>query len=258
MRRRDQDRVIIAAAVALQLLVNTPAVAAETCDIPVAEQVNVVAIDDAGAFTLADGRRLRLASILTPRLSQPFAVQVKDRLMALIAGGRVDLALADKGTDRHGDVLAHVFMGQGEWAQRTLIAEGLARVHTRADMRRCAGPLLKAEDEARTAKRGLWADAFYRVRGPDELGRDIGTFQLVEGKVAAVAVRRNRVYVNFGADYRSDFTVTISPADRRRLAKEGVDPIAWSGKRVRVRGWLSLLNGPEIELTHTEQIQILE
>jgi hypothetical protein len=66
--------------------------------------------------------------------------------------------------------------------------------------------LLKAEDEARTAKRGLWADAFYRVRTSDALGRDIGTFQLVEGKVAAVAVRRNRVYVNFGP--------TIAPISR--------------------------------------------
>lgn len=258
MRRRDQGRAVVAAAVAAWLLVNTPAVATETCDAAIAEQVNVVAVDDAGAFILADGRRVRLASIQAPRSGQPFATQAKDRLVALLAGSRVELALADKGTDRHGDVLAHVFVGQGEWVQRALIADGLARVHTRADMRRCAGPLLKAEDEARTAKRGLWADAFYSVRTSDELGRDIGTFQLVEGKVAAVAVRRNRVFVNFGPDYRTDFTVTISPSDRKRLATERIDPTAWTGKRVRVRGWLSLQNGPEIELTHPEQIQILE
>jgi hypothetical protein len=151
-----------------------------------------------------------------------------------------------------------VFAGDGVWLQHALVAEGLARVHTRADMRRCAPSLLAAENAVRLAKRGLWAEPFYRVRKSGELEGDIATFQIVEGRVVAVAVRRNRVFVNFGPNYRTDFTVTISLADRRRLAKQGIDPAAWAGKTVRVRGWLSLLNGPEIELTHPEQIQILE
>jgi micrococcal nuclease len=52
--------------------------------------------------------------------------------------------------------------------------------------------------------------------------------------------------------------VTMSSRDKKRLAKEGIDPTSWNGKTVRVRGWLTLLNGPEIELTHAEQIEVLD
>jgi endonuclease YncB( thermonuclease family) len=257
MRCCDQGPAAFALAAAL-LLATAPAAAREKCDVPVAEHARVAAVDDGGSFTLNDGRRVRLASLLAPRTGEPFAARAKERLAALIASKSVGLAYAEKGTDRYGDVLAHVFVEDGVWLQQALIAEGLARVHTRADMRRCAPVLLEAENEARLAKRGIWTEPFYRVRKPGELESDIATFQIVEGKVVLVAVRRNRVFVNFGPDYRTDFTVTTSPADRRRLAKQGIDPTTWAGKTVRVRGWLSLLNGPEIELTHPEQIQILE
>jgi endonuclease YncB( thermonuclease family) len=233
-------------------------VAADGCDVPVAEHVRIAAVEDGGSFTLADGRRVRLASIQAPHLGQPLAARAQERLASLVAGMPVGLALADKSIDRHGHVVAQAFVGEGVWLQQTLVVEGLARVQTRVDMRRCARALLAVEDEARAAKRGIWAEPVYRIRKPGELEGDIGSFQIVEGKVLSVAARRGRVFVNFGPDYRTDFTITISPADRKRLAKEGLDPALWSGKTVRVRGWLSLLNGPEIELTHPEQIQILE
>jgi hypothetical protein len=178
-------------------------------------------------------------------------------LAKLLAGKTVDLAYADRGTDRHGDLLAYVFVGEG-LLQSRLIGDGLARAYSRSDTRRCAVPLLKREAEARTAKRGIWADAFYRIRNADELGGDIGTFQVVESKVVSVKVGRERTFLNFGPDYRTDFTVTISARDMKRLAKDGIDPASWNGKTVRVRGWLSLLNGPEIELTHAEQIELLD
>jgi hypothetical protein len=138
-----------------------------------------------------------------------------------------------------------------------LVGDGFARVHTHADARKCAGALLKREDRARKANLGLWAHPFYRVRQPTGLEREIGTFQIVEGTIASAVERRDRIFLNFGVDYRTDFTVTVSPRDARRMAKGGTDPLAWKAKRVRVRGWISLLNGPEIELTHPEQIEIL-
>jgi hypothetical protein len=104
----------------------------------------------------------------------------------------------------------------------------------------------------------LWARPDYRVRNGDELEADIGTFQIVEGKVLSVATSKGRTFVNFGADYRTDFTITLSARDRKRLAKDGLDPANWVQKQIRVRGWLSRLNGPEVELTHAAQIQIIE
>jgi endonuclease YncB( thermonuclease family) len=230
---------------------------ARDCDVAVAEKATVNAVEVGGVMTLTDGRRARLAAIQVPRASWPLAEEARADLAKRVEGKTVDLGYADRGTDRHGDLLAYVFAGD-TWLQAQLIDEGFARVASRTDTRRCAAALLKVEAAARTAGRGIWANAFYRVRKADELSPDIGTFQIVEGKIVSARVGRERAYLNFGADYRTDFTVTISSRDRKRLTKEGIDPASWNGKSVRVRGWISLLNGPEIELTHAEQIEVLD
>ena len=72
----------------------------------------------------------------------------------------------------------------------------------------------------------------------------------------AAAVGR-RVYLNFGADYRSDFTAAVVPGARSLFAAEGIDPLGLAGRTVRVRGWVDVLNGPMIEVTHPEQIEVV-
>jgi micrococcal nuclease len=227
------------------------------CDLTPDEYVSVVGVVEPAILTLADGRRLRLANILVPQAGQPLSGSVAARLAARVTGKPMALVFETRAVDRHGDLVAQGILPDGDWLQKDLIVEGFARVHSRGDMRRCVGTLLEEEAKARAAKRGLWNDPYFRVRGAGDLANDIGTFQTVEGKVLDVAKVRKRVYLNFGPDYRTDFTVTISPADARRLAREGIDPAGWSGGTVRVRGWISLLNGPEIELTHPEQIEVL-
>jgi hypothetical protein len=215
---------------------------------PVAEAVHVRELGEGGELLLSDGRRARLA-----------AVDLVDR-QALWSGAvqrAVALAFADKGTDRHGDLIAHVFV-DGHWLQGALVTAGQARVRTRADMRRCARVLLAREAEARNAKRGLWIDPIHRIRKPDDLHGDIGTFQIVEGTVLAVSTSRGRAFLNFGLNRYDDFTVTIAPAALKRMMKEGSNPAQWAGKTIRVRGWLSLLNGPELEVTHAEQVELLD
>jgi micrococcal nuclease len=239
----------------------SPATAAEpegACDETFTELVKATRAVDGSAFDLADGRRVRLASVIVPSGDAPLAAKAHAELAKQVEGKVLQLAFLDEhGTDRHGHLIAQVFAHK-DHLQSVFVREGWARVATRSDMKSCAKPLLALEADARQARRGLWADAFYRVRKPDELTSDIGTFQIVEGKIAAVGGGRGRLYLNFGADYRTDFTVTVSVRDRKRLAKEGVDPSTWAGKTIRIRGWLSLLNGPEIELTHAEQVELID
>jgi len=246
-----------AAMTALTLFAVFASVTSAACALPIIEHVEVAHVADGASFDLADGRRVRLAAVLPPRAGEPHASEARAHLTTAITGKTVGLAFDDRTIDRHGALVAHVFMGD-EWVQQSMVTAGLARVRTFADTARCAAPLLADEATARAAKRGVWALPHYRVRKVDELDADIGTFQIVEGRVASVAASRGRVLVNFGADYRTDFTIAISARDRRHLSKDGVDPAAWTGKQIRVRGWLSRLNGPEVELTHAAQIQIIE
>lgn len=247
-------------ALALSALLSSLANAAgapQPCALPAIEQIEVARVVDAATLVLADGRHVTLASVLPPRAGEPFADEAHRHVSTAVGGKTVGLAFDARTTDRHGALVAHVFV-DGGWLQQSLIASGYARVRTFADTSKCAPPLLAGEAAARKDKHGLWAEPHYRVRTVDELDAAIGTFQIVEGKVLSVATWRGRTFVNFGADYRTDFTVTVSARDRKRLAKDGVDPATWAGKQIRVRGWLSRLNGPEVELTHAAQIQIIE
>jgi hypothetical protein len=82
----------------------------------------------------------------------------------------------------------------------------------------------------------------------------VETFQLVEGRVREVSEVGRRIYLNFGGDWRKDFTLTIEAGDRSRFAD---DLSGLEGRQVRVRGWLRDFNGPAIRLTHPEQLEVL-
>lgn len=69
---------------------------------------------------------------------------------------------------------------------------------------------------------------------------------------------RGRIYLNFGQNWRQDFTITVAPRDRRLFDKAGFNHTDMPGRRVRVWGWLKYFNGPSIEATHPEQIEILD
>ena len=89
------------------------------------------------------------------------------------------------------------------------------------------------------------------------LGGLVHSYQLVEGGLAAVGEGAGRVYLNFGEDWRKDFTVSIERKDAVAFAAAGIDLKSLAGKRVRARGWLQWRGGPEIRASHSEQIEVL-
>jgi hypothetical protein len=68
---------------------------------------------------------------------------------------------------------------------------------------------------------------------------------------------RGRVYFNYDEDWRTDFTVAWDMAAVRLAKREGLDLLALEGKRLRVRGLLRWYNGPLIDATHPEQVEVL-
>jgi micrococcal nuclease len=140
------------------------------------------------------------------------------------------------------------------------VGEGLARVYSFPDNRACVSELLAAENDAREKSLGVWASPVYRIESAedvDRLGRLTQSYQLVEGTVLSVGEGAGRVYLNFDRDWKSDFTVTVARKDVSAFTAVGVDLKALAGKRVRVRGWIIWRNGPMIEATHPEQVEVL-
>ncbi|CAO3448992.1 hypothetical protein [Azospirillum largimobile] len=235
-----------------------------------AEPLRVTAVLDGDTLELEDGRRVRLAGIEAakpPRHANPTdgrvwpLAEAATRALSELALGRRVALHGPAPIDRHGRLLAHLVREDGLWLQSALVVRGLARVHTRPDARAYAAELLAGEDAARTAGRGLWRSRVYAVRDaadPDDLARDRDGFQLVEGVVLAISKSGGEAWLDFGTDWRSDVTVHIGRAAMREVTRAGIDPLSFEGRRVRVRGWITLRNGPMIEITHPEQIEKLE
>ena len=249
-------------AVAFLLFAAPPLAAAALTDGGTAK---VSAVVDGDTVVLEDGSQVRLVGIQAPKLplgrpnfpAWPLAEDAKVALERLVLGKSVEMRYGGARRDRHGRHLAQLYTPDGTWVQGALLAGGFARVYSFPDNRAVVAEMLALEREARSHRRGIWGDPFYRVLTPDQAAAHIDTFQLVEGKVQNVAVVRGRAYLNFGPDWRTDFTVAIEPADMRVFRDAGLDPRALEGRRVRVRGWLKSMNGPMIQATHPEQIEIL-
>ncbi len=226
----------------------------------------VVEVVDGDTVVLNDGRQVRLVGIQAPKLplgragfaAWPLADRAKAALEALSLGHEVSLGFGGRRTDRHGRALAHLFLPDGRWVQGELLSQGMARVYSFPDNRALVPQMLRLERAARAARAGIWGDDWYAVRTPEATRRDLGTFQLVEGLVVAVAEVRGRYYLNFGADWRTDFTVTVAKNRHGLFEDMNVDLKTLKGRSIRVRGWIDQRNGPTIEATHPEQIEVLE
>ena len=212
-----------------------------------------------------DGARdVRLVGIQAPKLplgrpgfpTWPLADDARRALEGLALGRRLNLGFGGQRMDRHGRLLAHLHDGDGVWMQGEMLRRGMARVYSFADNRALVADMLALERDARGARRGIWALRFYAVRTLADVARHIDTFQIVEGAVRDAAQVRGRVYLNFGADWRTDFTVTMTARVARLFRKAGRDPLALEGQSIRVRGWLKRFNGPMIEATHPEQVEV--
>lgn len=68
---------------------------------------------------------------------------------------KVTLLLAEPPRDRHGRLLAYVYLPDGRLLNRVLIEQGLAVVYRRFSFQKKEDFLI-AEEEARKNKRGLW------------------------------------------------------------------------------------------------------
>jgi hypothetical protein len=77
------------------------------------------------------------------------------------------------------------------------------------------------------------------------------------GRVRETAEVRGRIFLNFGEDWREDFTVMIAPKRTDSFEDAGMDLLGLKGRWIRVRGWIESYNGPMIEATHPEQIEVM-
>mgnify|MGYP003393180145 CR=1 FL=1 len=117
---------------------------------------SVVKIQDGDSLTVLVGKRqvkVRLTEIDTPERGQPFGTRARESLSELCAGK--EARVVDKGKDRYGRTLGRVYCASVDTSAEQ-VRRGMAWVFDRFVTDRS---LYTLQDEAKAARRGLWADA---------------------------------------------------------------------------------------------------
>jgi len=115
----------------------------------------VIAVVDGDTIDVLVGRRpvrIRLAQIDAPEKRQAFGTSSRQALTTLVFGRSV--TATEAGRDRYGRVIGTVYVS-GVNANAEMIRLGMAWVYRKYATDRS---LYALEDEARTARHGLWAD----------------------------------------------------------------------------------------------------
>jgi endonuclease YncB( thermonuclease family) len=276
------DRFIVAGLIAGTALIGGTALGARAqeaapasvsaCRFEVVGGGKVAQVINGATFVLEDGREVRLAAVEVPPLPAPgergdrasAGIAAKAALEAILAGASVELRQHGAVTDRYGRTLAFAYLtrdGAERSAAHDLLAQGFARVTAHVGNAACAAELFSRERVARTAHVGLWADSRYAIVGAEsfaELLAEQGHFAVVEGKVLSVRESGGTIYMNFGRRWSQALTVTILKRHERIFVGAGLQPKKLENRRVRVRGWVEERNGPRIEATRPEQIELAE
>lgn len=247
-----------------------PANARDVCQLTPGSRHIAVRVIDGETLGLDDGREVRLIGALAPRASDaratagawPPEMSAIRYLSSIVVGQSVQLGFGDGArTDRYGRLQAHVFVGDGpsrRWVQGEMLAAGWARAYALGPKPVCASELLDHEDSARPKGVGLWSLPTYQALSSDETGQLMQrrhSFTLVTGKVDGIARTASGTYLNFGSDWKSDFTIAVSKEVLKREPDFAAKLDGFKGRNVRVRGWIERRNGPMIELTHSSQLE---
>lgn len=240
--------------------------AADPLDLKAAGRHHVKEVVDGDTVVLDNGEQVRLVGIQAPKLplgrrnfaKWPLADESKAALEKLALDQDVTLRQGGTPRDRHGRILAHLVRDDGLWIQGEMLTLGMARVYSFPDNRALVSEMLTREIKARQDARGIWSHPYYEIRHHDQAKEFIGKFELVQGRVASVGNPGNRIFLNFTNDWRHDFTISIDSQAQRLFRKTGLDPDSLRGREIRVRGWLKERNGPMIDVTHPEQIELIK
>lgn len=229
-------------------------------DLTEGEGGRVSRVLDGDSLALDTGLRVRLAEVEAPaagyqeRPEEPGAAEARSVLERAAVGRAARLWYGGLSRDRYQRAIAHVIardeVGGEVWLNGVAARQGAARVRTYPDNAKRARKLLALESEARDARRGLWAEDHWRVRGLDDLA-GAPYFAIVEGVVAGMGER--------AGDGEAVLTASGIRFDvGERLGAADVD--VRTGAKVRVRGRIDTRpvetgGAPLIRVTHWAQVE---
>ena len=228
--------------------------------------IKVVEVIDGDTVKLENGKILRYIGIDAPEMRKkikekwtynpaPFAEEAKEYNKKLVEGKYIRVEFDVKKIDEYGRLLGYVFV-DNTFVNAKLLEEGLAVLYTRPPNVKYVDLFVKLQKKARQEEKGLWGNC--KVIDASSAYKFIGQIRTVRGRVLSTYRSQNCIFLNFGKDWRKDFTIVIFKESWDYFKRKGIDPIVfYKNKMVEVTGRIREYNGPEIIVNLPEEIIVL-
>lgn len=240
----------------------------EDCAQPPMVEGVVAAVDDHADIVLTNGERLRLADVHLPRRGEER--QLSRDLLQHLRGSLVDKSISYYETgrrDRYDRLPVHLFTADQQSVQRDLMHAALAvflpdpmtkkNIGLSCYVKALTGLLLEDERKARHSHEQLASAASVFDAESGRLWAMRGEFAIVQGVITDIKVTKRGAFVNFGEDWKQDFTAVLSKPVMLSFENQKKILSRFVGKRVQVRGFLDLYNGPSMRIDHLAQMEFI-
>lgn len=228
--------------------------------------IKVTEVIDGDTVRLSNGKLLRYIGLDTPEVRvrnkgkfvynpQPFSLEAKGLNKKLIENKFIRVEFDVEKLDSYGRILGYCFR-KDMFINAKLIEEGMAVLYTKPPNVKYTELFIKAQEEARRLRKGLWGT--YESISSNDAYKFINQIRAVEGRVLSTYKSSKVVYLNFGSNYKTDFTVIIFNDCLKFFRDKGIEPEAfYRNKLVKVWGRIREYNGPEIIVCMPYQIKVM-
>ena len=214
--------------------------------------VPVTDVIDGDTMVVQGGDRIRFLGIDAPEKGEEHADRARERVREMVSGP-VDLFLCED-KDAYGRYLA-VVMRKGFNVNLTLLEEGLARPMLIPPCgNRVAMDVLLASGPALLSRRGVYSGETFEWVDHENAWEKTGRLAVVRGRILNLHKGKRAWHLNFGQDYKTDFTAVLFSEGRSNFRNLGLDPADLVGREVLVLGKVREYDGPEIIIRRPEQI----
>ena len=229
--------------------------------------IKVLEVIDGDTVRLSNGKLLRYIGLDTPEVRtkrngkfeynpQPFSLEATEYNRKLVEDKiiRVEFDLEKK--DKYGRLLGYCFV-DNIFVNAKLIEQGYAVLYTRVPNVKYSKEFVASQKQARLNRKGLWFN--FKTVSASKAHMYVNQIKAVKGKVLNAHKSDKCVYLNFGQDWRNDFTGVIFNDTLAAFAKEGIDPVVfYKNKEIEIIGRIKEYNGPEIIINSPSQIRVLD
>ena len=227
-------------------------------------QTYVKKVFDGDSILLSDGREVRYIGIDTPETGgykpeEYYGEEAREINEGLVLGKEVTLEFDVERVDGYGRILAYVYAGD-TFVNLEMVRRGAAVAMPYPPNLKHHKELSIAMEDAREEGVGIWKYPDLWMIAQYDAHKYLGLSKTVVGRVVSTQAKDFGVFLNFGVDYRTDFTTFIPSKYLPYFHDEGISypEIHYMGRVVEITGVLHEEKGPSITVYSPCQIYISE